>query len=177
MEGRFIVFSDSFLNPIIYRHKVPKNHFGIKIPRHIPKWCLVRMIGIGKPPTSTMATPTILANHSAPQGCGCNGLPRRLGESLTQWEGCRFVPQKRPGATEKWIQILVSWKKSLAAWYRAKFTTLTWSYFQVSFTIPRFFWGWQATRVQFFIDLWNWNITSYHKFSSSYKDMKFDYIF
>ena len=37
--------------------------------------------------------------------------------------------------------------------------------------------GWQATRVQFFIDLWNWNITSYHKFSSSYKDMKFDYIF
>jgi len=52
------------------------------------------MIGIGKPPTSTMATPTILANHSAPQGCGCNGLPRRLGESLTQWEGCRFVPQK-----------------------------------------------------------------------------------
>ena len=36
--------------------------------------------------------------------------------------------------------------------------------------------GWQATRVQFFIDLWNWNITSYHKCSSLYKDMKFDYI-
>ena len=29
----------------------------------------------------------------------------------------------------------------------------------------------------FLIDLWNWKITSYHKFSSSYKnkDMKFDY--
>ena len=37
--------------------------------------------------------------------------------------------------------------------------------------------GWQATRVQLFIDLWNRNITRYHKFSSSYKDMKFDYIF
>ena len=28
----------------------------------------------------------------------------------------------------------------------------------------------------FFIDLWNWNIASYHKCSSSYKDTKFDYI-
>ena len=45
------------------------------------------------------------------------------------------------------------------------------------FSPPHLKRGWQATRVQFFIDLWNWNITSYHKFSSSYKDMKFDYIF
>ena len=66
--------------------------------------------------------------------------------------------------------------------YRLKYQTPCWQNEpllkdQSSIAITSWIWGWQATRVQFFIDLWNWNITSYHKFSSSYKDMKFDYIF